>query len=70
MDNIVIKEVNNRALVLALDYMFREHMKIFEVEKLLPASTYLMDVLSMSVPNILIEGYYNESEELKTYFLI
>jgi len=69
MDNIIVKEVNNRALVLALDYMYREHMKIFEVEKLLPASTYLMDVLSMSVPDIPIEGYYNESEELKTYFL-
>jgi len=32
----IIKEVSDLALVLALDYLYRENIKIFEVEKLLP----------------------------------
>ena len=65
----IIKEVSDRALVLALDYLYRENIKIFEVEKLLPASRVLVERLQVYVSQVLIEGYYNESEELKEYFL-
>ena len=65
----IIKEVSDRVLVLALDYLYRENIKIFEVEKLLLASRLLVERLQVSVSQVLIEGYYNESEELKEYFL-
>lgn len=69
MENVIIKTLDNRALVLALDYLYREGMKLFEVEKLLPASRNLIDKLSLKVIDAPIEGYYCESEKLKEYFL-
>ena len=69
MKNVIVKTLDNRALVLALDYLYREGMKLFEVEKLLPASRKLIDKLPLKVIDAPIEGYYCESEEQKEYFL-
>lgn len=44
-------------------------MKIFEREKLLPASTDLVEKLGIPLINVPVEGYYPESEELTEYFL-
>ncbi len=65
----VIKEVSDLALVLALDYLYRETFKVFEVEKLLPASRVLVAKLQVPISQVAIEGYYNESAELTEYFL-
>jgi hypothetical protein len=69
MENVITKVVDNRALILALDYLYRENMKIFETEKLLDKSRQLINILSLSVIDFPVEGYYHESEELKEYFL-
>ncbi len=69
MGNVITKVVDNRALVLALDYLYRESMKLFETEKLLENSRILIDELSLPVIDVPVEGYYHESEELKEYFL-
>lgn len=69
MDNVIINEVNNRTLILALDYLYRENMKVYEVETLLPASKSLAHYLEIEILDVPIEGYYNESDELKDYFL-
>ncbi len=68
-DNIVTKKVDNRVLILALDYLYRESMKQFEKEVLLGKSRILVNKLSLSLIDIPIEGYYYESDELKEYFL-
>jgi hypothetical protein len=69
MENVITNIVDNRTLILALDYLYRENMKKFETEKLLDKSRQLIKMLSLSVLDIPIEGYYHESEELKEYFL-
>lgn len=69
MSNVITIEVDNRRLLLAVDYLYREHMKMFETQHLLPASKVLMDQLAMSVKQMPVEGYYTESEELRAYFL-
>ena len=69
MSNVITIEVDNRRLLLAVDYLYREHMKVFETQHLLPASKVLMDQLAMSVKQVPVEGYYTESEELQAYFL-
>lgn len=67
--NTIIREVNNRELVLGLDYLYRKAMKVFEVEKLLPLSKRLLKVLNAPKLEVPIEGYYGESEGLKEYFI-
>jgi len=69
MENVIIKTLDNRALLLALDYLYREGMKLFEVRTLLGATKTLMNTLSLSVMDVPVEGYYHESDELKEYFL-
>lgn len=69
MSNVIVKEINNRNLILALDYLYRENMKFFEVKKLLPAATKLVELLSLSVADVPVEGYYVENEDLTEYFL-
>jgi hypothetical protein len=69
MESVITKVVDNRALILALDYLYRENMKKFEAEKLLYKSRQLINTLSLSVLDAPVEGYYHESEELKEYFL-
>jgi hypothetical protein len=69
MENVILKTLDNRALVLALDYLYREDMKIFEVEALLVESRRLLNQLSLPIVDIPIEGYYHESDDLREYFL-
>lgn len=69
MKNVLVKTLDNRSLLLALDYLYRENMKIFEREKLLPASTELVEKLGIPLIDVPVEGYYPESEELTEYFL-
>ena len=67
--NVIVKEVDDRALVLALDHLYRDRMKVFEVANLLPAARKLIEIFGQPISTVPIEGYYNESEELKEYFL-
>jgi hypothetical protein len=69
MENVITKIVDNRVLILALDYLYRENMKKYETDKLLDKSRQLIKMLSLSIVDVPIEGYYHESEELKEYFL-
>ena len=68
MRNTIIKEVDNRALVLALDYLYREEMKVYEVKQLLPAATTLINHLAIPLLNVPVEGYYHETKALSEYF--
>ena len=61
--------VDNQKFLLALDYLYREHMQKFEITHLLPAATELVEQLKSRIKPVPIEGYYNESEELSDYFL-
>jgi hypothetical protein len=69
MNNVIVIEVDDRKLLLALDNLYRTHMKVFETECLLPYSRDLMNQLSLQAQNFPIEGYYVESDALKEYFL-
>lgn len=69
MSNVIVKEINNRNLVLAIDYLYREDMKRFEVGALLPAASKLVELLSLSLVDVPVEGYYTENEDLTKYFL-
>lgn len=69
MENITTRTVDDRTLILALDFLYRESMKVFEKETLLPESRKLLDELALSAIDAPVEGYYCESEELKEYFL-
>lgn len=69
MSNVIAIEVDNRRLLLAVDYLYRAHMKVFETHHLLPASKVLIDQLSMSIKQVPVEGYYTKSEALRAYFL-
>ena len=69
MNYVITRKVENRSLVLALDKLYRDRMKVFEIERLLPASQTLVKQLSLSVVDVPIEGYYIESKELTEYFL-
>lgn len=61
-------ELTDRKLLLGLDYAFRERMKRFEINSLLPASRSLMSKLHIKPVNCPIEGYYSELPELSEYF--
>jgi hypothetical protein len=69
MEKVITKTFDNRALVLALDYLYRENMKLFETDILLLESRKLLEKLSLTAIDVPVEGYYHESEELKEYFL-
>lgn len=61
--------MDDRTLILALDFLYRESMKFFEKETLLAESRKLLDALALTAIDAPVEGYYCESEELKEYFL-
>lgn len=69
MPEIINLVVDNRVLLLGLDYLYREHMKDFEVDHLLPYASKLIDQLKLPISTVPVEGYYYESEELTDYFL-
>jgi len=60
--------VDDRVFVLGLDYLYREAMKTFEAERLLPCVEQLAQALSVTPEEIPIEGYYSESRALRQYF--
>jgi len=60
--------VDDRVFVLGLDYLYREAMKTFEAERLLPCIEQLAQALSVIPEEIPIEGYYTESRALGQYF--
>ncbi len=60
--------VNDRMLVIGLDYLYREAMKQFEAGKLLPCAESVAKRLGVQPAEVPIEGYYTESPALKTYF--
>lgn len=61
--------IDNRKVVIAIDHLFRQYMKRFEKQTLLPATKQLLKELSIEKQTFPIEGYYAESNELKEYFL-
>lgn len=69
MDNIITRTLDNRALLIALDNLYREQMKTYEEDVLLPASRQLVKQLELPIAQVPIEGYYHESAELTEYFL-
>ena len=69
MQETIVRTVNNRELVLGIDYLYLEAMKVFEVERLLPVSKRLVEILNAPKVEVPIEGYYGESRELKEYFI-
>jgi len=71
MEKIITHEyiVSDFELILGLESFYRRHMKIYETKDLLPLVVALFEKLGISQPEEYpIEGYYYESEELKTYF--
>ena len=60
--------VGDRELILGLDALYRDVMKAFEVERLLPAAETVAAKLDLDAPEIPLEGYYGESPELTRYF--
>lgn len=60
--------VDDRAFVVGLSELFREAMKIYEVDTLLPIAETACKELDLSPMMILAEGYYAESVELEKYF--
>ncbi|MEM8857978.1 MAG: hypothetical protein AAGD96_06635 [Chloroflexota bacterium] len=65
----IIRKLDNRSLILALDHLYRESMKWYEVDTLLGQTKELLERLSIQPGNFPIEGYYTESKELTEYFL-
>lgn len=68
MDVILERKVGNRELLLGLDYAYREAMKVFEAETLLPAVETVARHLEIQPCDGPVEGYYSESPELTRYF--
>ncbi|HEY5668373.1 MAG TPA: hypothetical protein VIS10_00165, partial [Anaerolineales bacterium] len=60
--------VNNREFVLGLDKLYRDAMKGFEENKLLPCAEKVATTLDVQPAQVPIEGYYTESRALTRYF--
>lgn len=69
-DPVGIATINDRQFVLGLDDLFREHMKAFEVSTLLPLARRIDRGVGGPIPDVPVEGYYTESNELREYFTI
>ncbi|MBN1500271.1 MAG: hypothetical protein JW982_08950 [Spirochaetes bacterium] len=67
---IIEKKITDQILILGLDYSCRESMKKYETGVLLSAAKKLATFLSLPINPVPIEGYYNETKELKLYFTI
>lgn len=64
----VVRVVDNRVMVLGLDYLYRESMKQVESTKLLECARQVAKRLHIHPSDIPVEGYYAESPELREYF--
>jgi hypothetical protein len=60
--------VTDRVLVLGLDGVYREDVKVKESSVLLPCARVVAKALDVNAATGLIEGYYTESESLSEYF--
>lgn len=60
--------VDNRVFLLALDELYRESIKRHERGELLRCAKETADALSITAPDVPIEGYYAEDEQLAEYF--
>jgi hypothetical protein len=60
--------VNDRVLVLGLDGVYREDVKVKESSVLLPCARVVAKALDVEEDTGPIEGYYTESERLSEYF--
>ncbi len=68
MDVVLERKVGNRELLLGLDYAYREAMKAFEAETLLPAAETVARHLEIQPCDGPVEGYYGENPALTRYF--
>jgi len=66
----MIKEriIGDREVILGLDYLYRNSMKMHERKTLLPCADTLVKKLSIPIEDVPIEGYYSETPELTYYF--
>lgn len=62
--------IDNRVFLLGLDALFREAQKRYETSILLPIVRDIKDDLALTPQDVLIEGYYTETPELKEHFLL
>ena len=60
--------VDNRSFLLGLDELYRNAMKRFERDELLPCAREVADALHIQPASIPIEGYYSETPALEEYF--
>ena len=60
--------VDDRAFVIGLAELFREEMKAYEVDALLPLAETASHALGLSPSDAPLEGYYSESLELERFF--
>ena len=62
--------VDNRIFLIGLDDLFRKKQSRFEIKTLLPIVEDVQKDLHIKIRNFPIEGYYNETEELRKYFTL
>jgi len=60
--------VDNRTIVIGLDKLYRDAMKLFEIERLLPSARTVARKLSVTQAEVPVEGYYTENIQLTEYF--
>lgn len=63
-----VESLSDARFVIGLDELFRESMKAFEVNTLLPLARRVHEKVGGGIPDVPIEGYYTESAELREYF--
>jgi hypothetical protein len=68
MQSSTVAVVDDRAFMLGLDELYRNAMKSFETQTLLPCARAVAKKLRVQPANVPIEGYYYESPKLKEYF--
>jgi hypothetical protein len=67
-DDLIV--VDDRAFVLGLDELYRNAMKGFESQSLLPCARRVANTLQVRPADVPIEGYSHETPELKEYFCL
>ncbi len=64
----VVRVVDNRAMVLGLDHLYRESMKAVEAGKFLHCARTIAERLRVRPVDVPVEGYYAETPQLREYF--
>jgi len=68
MQSARVMVVDDRVFMLGLDELYRNAMKSFEVQTLLPCARAVAKKLRMRPADVPVEGYYYETPKLKEYF--